>query len=326
MKNVKRNHLTQEERDCITILHAKLFSIRKIAKEIGRSPATVSRELNRKEAVYFRGDYIGSQTHKQVKEKWAKSHHRKKLADKEVRQYVIEGLKYCWSPETIAGRLKMKFGVKISTVTIYRFIQNEQPELRKCLLRPNFKRRNSKIKPMLSLVPGRVDISKRPKEANERTRFGHFEGDTVLSSRATKHALVVLCDRASRKTHIKRLFNKKVFETNSKVISILKKYPKKQRKTITFDNGTEFFGHKTIARELKMKTYFCTPYSAWQKGTVENINGLIRRFFPKKTDFDLISDTELQLVEDWINNRPMKVLNFMTPNEKYMELTGVAIA
>ena len=75
-----------------------------------------------------------------------------------------------------------------------------------------------------------------------------------------------------------------------------------------------------------MKTYFCEPYSAWQKGTVENINGLIRRFFPKKTDFDFISDAELQFVEDWINNRPMKVLNFKTPNERYQELTGVAIA
>jgi IS30 family transposase len=179
---------------------------------------------------------------------------------------------------------------------------------------------------MRSLVPDRVDISKRPKEANERLNFGHFEGDTVLSSRESKHALVVIADRASRKTHIKRLLNKNVKETNPKIVSILEKYPKKHRKSITFDNGPEFFGHKTIAKELKMKTYFCEPYSSWQKGTVENINGLIRRFFPKKTDFDLISDAELQFVEDWINNRPMKVLNFKTPNEKYQELTGVAIA
>jgi transposase, IS30 family len=322
----KLNHLTQEERDIISILHAKLFGVRKIAREISRSPATISRELNRKEAVYFKGDYIGSQTHKQVKVIWAKSHNRKKLTDAEVREYVIRGLQHRWSPETIAGRLRMKFNIKISYSTIYRFIRSDRKDLRQYLLRQNFKRKTTKTKAMRSLVPDRIDISKRPKEANERLKFGHFEGDTVLSSRESKHALVVIADRASRKTHIKRLFNKRAIETNPKIISILEKYPKKYRKSITFDNGPEFFGHKKIAKELKIKTYFCKPYSAWQKGTVENINGLIRRFFPKKTDFDFVSDAELQFVEDWINNRPMKVLNFKTPNERYQELTGVAIA
>ena len=322
----KLHHLTQEERDIISILHAKLYGVRKIARELGRSPATISRELNRKEAVYFKGDYIGSQTHKKVKITWAKSHNKKKLTDAEVREYVIRGLQHGWSPEAIAGRLKMKFGVKVSYSTIYRFIKSDRSDLRQYLLRQNFKRKTQKSKAMRSLVPDRIDISKRPKEADQRLKFGHFEGDTVLSSRESKHALVVIADRASRKTHIKRIINKNVKETNPKIVSILEKYPKKHRKSITFDNGPEFFGHKAIAKDLKMKTYFCAPYSSWQKGTVENINGLIRRFFPKKTDFDFISDAELQFVEDWINNRPMKVLDFKTPNEKYLELTGVAIA
>jgi len=319
-------HLTSEERDKISIFHAQDFSVRRIAKELGRSPATISRELNRKEAIFFRGKYIGSQTHQKVKANWSKSHYRKKLQDKEVREYVIQALKHGWSPKLIAGRLKTKFNIKINYSTIYRYIHNEMPEWKKYLLRPNFKRKNIKQRPYRSLIPNRIDISQRPKEANERLEFGHFEADTVLSSRETKHAIVVLADRASRKVHIKRLVNKKALETSNKIISILKKYPKRLRKTITYDNGIEFCAHERVNKELKVKSYFCTPYSAWQKGTVENINGLIRRFFPKKTAFDLISDAELKFVEDWINNRPMEILNFKTPNEVFKELTGVAIA
>ena len=325
MTNLK--HLSKEEREIITVLQAKYFSIRQIAKEIGRSPATVSRELKRQEAVFFRGVYLGAQTHSKVKELWSKTHNqKKKIYKEEVKLYVFHALKNRWSPETIAGRLKNKFGIKISYSTIYRFIHNEKEEYKKFLLRPEFKRKYTQTRPMKSLVPDRVDISLRPKEANERLSFGHFEGDTVLSSQKTKHALLVITDRATRKTHIKRVVNKTSLVTTNTIKTILKKYPESLRKSITFDNGTEFFGHKEVKDELNIETYFCSPYSAWQKGTVENMNGLIRRFFPKGTDFDLISDVELQIMEDWINNRPMKVLNFKTPNEVFEEMTSVAIA
>ena len=326
MTEVKRGHLTAEEREIISILHSKYKGVREIAKELGRSPATISRELNRPEAKYYKGNYMGRKTHDIVRKNWATTHYKKKLANSEVREYVIKAIKHRWSPELIAGRLRTKFKIKIHHLSIYRFIREDMPELQEYLTRKRFRRRNKKEKAYKSLIPNRTDISKRPKNANDRLVFGHFEADTVLSSRQTKHAIVVLSDRATRKTHIKRLVNKKALETSTKIISLLEKYPKKQRKTITYDNGVEFSAHEMVNKELKTKSYFCKPYSAWEKGTVENINGLIRRFFPKRTDFDLISDAELQLVEDWINNRPMKVLNFMTPNEKYQELTGVTIA
>lgn len=326
MAEVKRGHLTAEEREIISILHSKYKGVREIAREVGRSPATISRELNRPEAKYYKGNYMGRKTHDVVRCNWARTHYKKKLAKPMVREYVIKAIRHRWSPELIAGRLRTKFGIKIHHQTIYRFIKEEKPELKKYLARKRFRRRNKINRPMISLIPNRVDISKRPTNANERVVFGHFEADTVLSSRQTKHALVVLVDRATRKTHIKRLVNKKALETSNKIISLLKKYPKKHRKTITYDNGTEFAMHDTVNEELKTKSYFCTPYSAWEKGTVENINGIIRRFYPKGTDFDLISDAELQLVEKWINNRPMKILEFKTPNEKFKELTGVTIA
>lgn len=326
MRQVKRGHLSAEEREIISILHSKHKGVREIAREVGRSPATISRELNRPEAKYYKGNYMGRKTHDIVRKNWAKTHYKKKLANSEVREYVIKALKHKWSPELIAGRLKTKFRIKIHYLSIYRFIREDMPELQQYLVRKRFRRKQKISKAMRSLIPNRVDISKRPQKANERVVFGHFEADTVLSSRQTKHALVVLVDRATRKTHIKRLANKKALETSNKIISLLEKYPKKHRKTITYDNGIEFCKHELVNKELKTKSYFCKPYSAWEKGTVENINGLIRRFFPKKTDFDLISDAELQIVEDWINNRPMKVLEFKTPNEKYQELTGVTIA
>lgn len=326
MPEVKRGHLTAEEREIISILHSQYKGVRKIAREIGRSPATISRELNRKEAKYYNGRYMGRKTHDIVRLNWAKTHYKKKLTNPEVREYVIKAITHRWSPELIAGRLNTKFGIKIHHLSIYRFIRDDMPELQKYLTRKRFRRKQKISKAMRSLIPNRVDISKRPKKADDRTVFGHFEADTVLSSRQTKHAIVVLADRATRKVHIKRLVNKKALETSAKIISILKNYPKKLRKTITYDNGIEFCFHESVNKSLNTKSYFCTPYSAWEKGTVENINGLIRRFFPKKTDFDFISDAELQYVEDWINNRPMKVLNFMTPNEKFTELTGVAIA
>lgn len=326
MKETKKGHLTEEERDLITIYHAQYKSVRQIAKEIGRDPATVSRELNRKNAVFFCGRYVGSQTHKNVIKQWSLTHNRKKLTNPEVKQYVIEALKYHWSPQIIAGRLKQKFKLSIHHETIYRFIRTDMPELKKYLVRKKFKRRRHTIRANKPLIPNRIDISKRNIEANLRQEFGHFEADTVLSSRQSKHALVVLVDRATRRTHIKRLIHKKALETSHQIISLLRVYPKTQRKTITYDNGTEFCAHELVNKELKTKSYFCDPYSAWQKGTVENMNGIIRRWFPKGTDFDFVSDAELKFVQDWINNRPMKILNFKTPNEAYQDLVGVAIA
>lgn len=325
MKTSKKRHLSSYERELIALFHAKYYSIRQIAKKLGRSPSTISREFKRKEAVYHDGHYLGAQTHKKVKENWGKVHKRKKLLNPDVQEYILQAIKHKWSPETTAGRLMMKFGVKIHHQTIYRFIKEEKPEWEKYLTRKNFHRKAKKDKTYRSKILNRTDISQRPQSVAERIDYGHFEADTVLSTRRSNHSLVVVVERVTRQVHIKRLVGKKASDTSTKIISILKKYPKNLLKTITYDNGIEFAFHDVVNYELDMRSYFCDPYSAWQKGTVENINGLIRRFFPKGTDFDLISDAELQLVEDWINNRPMKVLNFKTPNEMFTELTGVAV-
>ena len=194
----------------------------------------------------------------------------------------------------------------------------ENPELSQYLPRkhPGKKPRSKNKKTERTLIPNRTGIEERPEEANERKEFGHFEADTIVS-RKSLSALLVIADRASRKIKIKKLARKTAELTSSSIIFALKIYNIIQLMTITYDNGSEFCWHEKVNEELNMKSFFCNPYSSWEKGTVENINGLIRRFFPKGTDFDTITDEQIQYVEDWINNRPMKVLGYKSPNEKY---------
>lgn len=333
-ESIINKHLSAEERDKISIFHAQGLSRRMIAKELGRSPSTISRELNRKEAVFFRGKYIGSQTHKLVKSLWVQKHLRKKINNKKLRKFIEQCLKLGFSPETIAGRLKEKFGFKIHHETIYRYIYKERTDLTQYLLRRKFGRKHryirKRFKSMNPRIPNRIDIDFREEEANLRLEFGHFEVDSVESGRKRgkkrNSCLTVMVDRATRKTIINKSGSKTSKETTKTLINSLKKYKSKKVKSLTYDNGTEFCWHEKVNNVLGTKSYFCKPYHSWEKGTVENINGLIRRFFPKGTNFDKIKKEQLKYVEDWINNRPMKVLGFKTPNEMFRKLTSVAIA
>ena len=191
---------------------------------------------------------------------------------------------------------------------------------------------------MKSLIPNRIDINLRPSEANLRINFGHFEADTIEGKRERikqdsgnirqqrKSCLTVMVDRTTRLTRIMKTASKTSIQTTKSILKALKPYSINNTiKSITYDNGLEFSLHEKVNKELHCKSYFCKPYASYEKGTVENINGLIRRFFPKGTDFDNISEEQIKYVEDWINNRPMKILNYLTPNEKCRKL-NVAIA
>lgn len=346
-----KGHLSLIERDKITILYAQNYSLRSIAKILKRSPSTISRELRRKEAIFFRNKYIGSQTHKKVKEKWIKTHNKPKLSNPKIRKYVIRCLKTRITPELIAGRLRTKYGFKIYHETIYRFIYdtNNKLQLTKYLLRRNFGRvprniRSHNKRKYIGTgknIPNRIDIDFRETEANLRLEFGHFEADSVEGTRKRmkqdnrnnnaryvkqrKSCLTVIVDRTTRLTRIIKTASLNSIQTSQSILKAMKPYLLNNTiKSITYDNGKEFSKHEIINKVLHCKSYFCKPYHSWEKGTVENINGLIRRFFPKGTDFDNISEEEIKRVENWINNRPMKVLNYMTPNEKYLKLTKLS--
>lgn len=336
-----KGHLTLIERDKITVLYSQNYSIRQIAKIIKRNPSTISRELRRKEAVFYRNNYIGSQTHINVKKYWNNTHNRPKLNNIWVRKYVIRCLKAGLTPELIAGRLRTKFGFKIYHETIYKFIYstNNELQLTKYLLRRKFgrvsrdirKHNRRKYTGTGKNIQNRVDIDLRPIEANLRLEFGHFEADSIEGTRKRikqadgkhiqkrKSCLTVVVDRASRMTRIMKTASLTSIQTTTSIFKVMKPY-RNTIKSITYDNGKEFSKHEIINKKFNIQSYFCKPYHSWEKGTVENINGIIRRFFPKGTDFDMITNEQIKRVEDWINNRPMKVLGYLTPYEKYQEL------
>lgn len=328
------SHLSSTERDRITILQTEGLSIRKIAKELGRSPSTISRELKRANAVYYRGKYIGSQTDKNVKQQWKNSHKRtnKYLSMYNVRKYISIHLQYGYSPAIISHLLFLNYEIKISHETLYRYIYKKDITLAKYLLRRKYGRKPRKkrlYKPNNPKnIPNRTDIDLREELANIRMEFGHYECDSVESCKQrgkTKPCLTVLVERMSRKVLIMKTASKTSKLTTTSIIKVMKPYVNTIN-SITYDNGSEFSMHEKINKKLNTKSYFCKPYSAWEKGTVENINGIIRRFFPKGTDFGKISMKQIKYVENWINNRPMKVLNYLTPNQRFQQLYSVAIA
>ena len=308
-------HLSSTERDKITILQGEGLSIRKIAKELGRSPSTISRELNRPEALYYRGKYIGSQTDKKVRENWKKSHQRpnRYLELRWVQDFIKNSLKYGYSPEIISNQLKTEHGIPLSHETIYIYIYSPKRKLWHLLLRrPNGRKPRNPgrfcYRGTGKNIPNRVDIDFRMQEANLRSEIGHFECDSIESKRAkgqSKSCLTVVVDRKSRYTRIRKTASKTALQTTTSIIEALKPLSN-NIKSITYDNGKEFSKHEKINKLLNTKSYFCKPYASYEKGTVENINGLIRRFFPKGTDFD-----------NEMSERKSKIFYFFRANELY---------
>ena len=317
LKEKKFEHLQPYERDNIAILKAKGESNRSIAKKLGRSPSTISRELKR--GVTQNGCYYPNASQSVIDNKKKRARRKRKTDDPKVQKYIKEKLENFWSPEIISAKIEEDLEISVCTDSIYAFIY-ENPELTKYLTRKHpAKKPRKKKKTEKTLIPNRTGIEDRPNEANNREEFGHFEADTIVS-RASLACLLVIVDRMTRKIKIKKLARKKADLASSSILFALKEYNISTLLSITYDNGSEFCAHEKVNEALKMKSFFCNPYSSWEKGTVENMNGLIRRFFPKGTDFAKITEEKIQQVEDWINNRPMKILEYKSPNEKYANL------
>lgn len=321
----KYQHLNDKEK---TFIRASLFykkSIREIAKTLNRNVSTISRELKRNSK---KGIYLAKTS---WRDEWKSKDVvvRKRAADNPIiKEYLIQNIKNKYSPEIISARMFDDIGYRINKDTIYKFVYQTMPELCEYLPRKHkgkmkmryFQNKNREI------IQNRTDIDLRPKEANLRQETGHFEADCIVSKKGSKSALLVVVDRKTRLTRIKKLARKTSEQAANAIIYALKNSNMiKIAKTITYDNGCEFAAHEKINEVIGVKSYFCKPYHSWEKGTVENINGIIRWFFPKKTDFDIITDEQIQQVEDWINNRPMKILNYKSPLEYYNSLTGVAL-
>lgn len=318
-------HLTKEERDMIAVLKAKGTTLSDIAREIGRHKSTISRELSRNAPAIHKGYYLSHKAQERAKIRWSLTHKRERLKNQEVRKYVEAGLRKGWSPEIIAGRLSIdKHGESISHEAIYQYIYEARKELIIYLVRRHKKRmeRGHSRKHQKSHIPNRVSISERPDVVDKRERIGDWESDSMVS-RQSKVALNVLADRKSRVTFLNLLSQKTAVETKWVIIQSLIKYP---AYTITYDNGSENTEHEEINKVLDITSYFCKPYHSWEKGTVENTIGLIRRWIPKKTDLAKVSEEEILEIENWLNNRPRKCLSYKTPLEVLEKERSVALA
>jgi IS30 family transposase len=325
MKKVKNNqgkvykHLQNFERDEIAYMLAQNSNQYEIAALLGRHPSTISREIKRNGSPIRETRYRANRAQLRADERKRLSHQKIRLKNGIIRKYVIKKLTLDFTPEQIAGRINIdKPGLSTNHESIYLFIYNERPDLTEYLVRGKRKRQKRSIKQGKRIVkiPNRNMIDERPKEINERLSYGHWEADTVIS-RQSKSALVVVRERKLQLMFIRKISRKNAQNMRKAVIGILQKFPKRFCRSITFDNGLENAEHELIAKKLKLQTYFCNPYHSWEKGGVENSIGLVRRYFPKKTDFSLITNREVYLIEKRLNNRPRKTLGFLTPLEVY---------
>lgn len=313
-------HLSLSERDSITTMLAEGKALGEIARALGRSKGTVSREIRRNSSPEYRL-YLSHRAHGRagLRKKQANTHQR--LKDERIASYVRSMLKDGWSPELIAGRIGFdQPGLSISHEAIYQYIYHPdtkgRQELIQCLRRAHRKRGNKGIgrKGRKTVIPNRIPIDQRPQSVETRTRFGHWEGDSLIS-RKSLVALNSLVERKSRYLMLTKLDAKTAEATTGAVTKRLKVLPKRARRTLTLDNGTENARHEAITAAIGTKCYFARPYASWQRGANEHVNGLIRWYLPKGADFSKITDEQIARIEFLINNRPGKCLGFKKPIE-----------
>ena len=318
-------HINADERDKIAVYKAHGFNFSDIAKMLGRNRSTIMREIERNGAEQ-RDVYTSMKAQSKSAARKSQANTHERLKNPLVREYVRDKLKEKWTPEIIAGRFKKEHpGQGISHEAIYQYIYFEAPELKKHLPRSHRirKKRGSQRTNSVNRIPSRINIDQRPQEANERCEFGHWEADTAVS-RQSKEALAILLERASRLTKLRKIERNGAEEFSNAVIQTLRPLDVRKRKTITYDNGKENMSHQRINEELNMNSYFCNPYHSWEKGSVENTVGLVRRYLPKKTDFAKVSDIQIAYIEHQLNSRPRKCLQFRTPYEVF-SLNRVAL-
>lgn len=313
-------HLTFSDRGIIEFMYRTHYSIRSIANELDRSVSTISRELKRN--VNARGKYCARKAQHRYLDERKKCVKPCKLdSNDELREYVTRTLEQGqWSPDEIASTVRRDFPwdrtMRICYETIYTFIYRDKRrggDLFKHLRQAHrTRRRRSNTKGKRGQIKDRVSINLRPKSADNRSCSGHWEGDTMIGKNH-QGGLVTLNDRRLGFLLAAPIANRKVETVNRAIIECFFRIPQRLRKTLTLDNGLEFAGFKEIENTLGLDVYFADPYSPWQRGANENLNGLIRQYLPKGTDLRGLTHHHLNTITQKLNNRPRKRLNYKTP-------------
>lgn len=316
------HHLTQAERDQLAVWRSQGLSLRRIARRLGRSHSSLSREVARN---YGSDDYYPHTAQRNARQRLALSHRSPRLKNPALRQEVWRLLEQKWSPELIAGHLPLIRPElpSISHEAIYQWIYRDRRDLIRCLTRSHSKRgRRKSYRKRRLHIPRRVSVRKRPWRAQKRLEPGHWETDLLVGP--GQAALQVSVERQSRYSLLRRIPIKSAGHSRAALTRLMSALPPALRRSITYDNGPENVEHHVLNDDFGMRSYFCEPYHSWEKGTVENTNGLIRRFIPKRTAIESLSEASIVQLENWLNDRPRKVLGFQTPRAVFQAFGALA--
>jgi IS30 family transposase len=319
-----RSSLTLSEREEISRGIASDLSLRAIAAQLGRSPSTISREIKRNGSA---DSYRATQADQAAWDRALRPKQCKLAGNRMLSRVVTEKLQLEWSPEQIAGWLKTQYPEEecnqVSHETIYRslFVQARgvlKKELQQYLRSQRAIRRSRHSSPKkhgLGEIANMALIRERPASVEDRAVPGHWEGDLIAGSKNSYIATLV--ERHTRYVMLAKVKNKDTESVVSALIKQSKKLPTELYKSLTWDRGKELSDHQRFTLETDIKVYFCDPQSPWQRGSNENTNGLLRQYFPKKTDLSLHSQAKLNAVARRLNERPRKTLEFETPASRF---------
>ena len=316
------SHLTYEQRYAISVMLKSKYRQKQIAEAIDKDKSVVSREIARN-CDKRNGNYDADLAERKY-EKRRDSKPKKVHFTAEIREMVEDKLAKKYSPEQIVGVAKKQGVACVSHERIYQHIWKDKRKKGNLYdhLRTKGKRyrKRGAAKDSRGIIPDRVDISQRPKVVDDRERAGDLEIDTIIGKNH-QGAILTVNDRASGLLKMKKLEGKSAQQLAMATIELLEDM-KPFLNTITADNGREFAAHQTISKALEIDFYFARPYHSWERGANENLNGLIRQYIPKQTDFSTITDEYIKFVENELNNRPRKRHDFQTPNQIFNQLTN----
>jgi IS30 family transposase len=316
-------HVTEQERVCIFHQQMAQFSNAEIGRRLKRHRASIGRELKRFHThpswPYYRRYFPDSADHL-ARERRARPRGLRWIRHRPLLAYVLRKLRQEWSPQQIAGRISNDFAddkrMRVSHQSIYQYIKADRQaggSLWKRLRQSHkLRRKPYGSGPRRCRIPDRVGIEQRPRQVESRRQIGHWEADTMLGR---KGRLATCVERKSRYVLLARLPDGRACEFNAAAIRCFRRIPRRWRKTITTDNGSEFVEHKKLASRLGFKTFFANPYSSWERGSNENANGLIRQYLPRETDLSQVSYQRVARIAAKLNNRPRKCLGYRTPAE-----------
>jgi IS30 family transposase len=317
-------HLTLDQREVIAHLHRNGTSQVEIAKRLDRDKSTISRGLRRNRS---RNGYWSAAAQRKAEARQSQRPWKPKMERPEIGKQVRAWLREDWSPDEIAGCLRKDFPHdrrrQVSHQTIYRWIESQGKAgdcWRKHLRRKGRQRQGPENR---GKIPAATSIAGRPAVVDRRSRIGDWEGDTIVG--AGRHSgAVSLVERKSGFLLLGGVKSLGAETVRNAADDLYVAMPRRWRKTLTLDNGKEFAEHELLADQTGLKIYFTDPYCAWQRGTIENTNGLIRKYFPKGTDLAAVPNRKFEKVQNLLNNRPRKRLGYKTPYEVLKSQRSVA--